>query len=96
MFQHCPQLSIDEGKHSNVLECLKSLEHSQLGLRCRKVLLTEEKEEAIMNTVDHALMKFCKHEIKNYNCVFQGKSKVNGIFRCLKVIFIVVIVNNAK
>lgn len=47
--------------------------------------MTEEKEEAVMNSVDYALMKICKHEIKNYNCAFQGGHKVNGIFNCLKV-----------
>ena len=67
------------------LECLKSIEHSELGYPCRKALLIEEKEEAVMNSVDYALLKICKHEIKNYNCRFQAKSKVNGIFRCLKV-----------
>jgi hypothetical protein len=67
------------------LECLKSLEHSKLGESCREVLFIEEKEEAVMNSVDYALLKLCKHEIKNYNCEFQGKGKVNGVFRCLKV-----------
>ena len=67
------------------LECLKSIEHSELGYPCRKALLIEEKEEAVMNSVDYTLLKICKHEIKNYNCRFQAKSKVNGIFRCLKV-----------
>ena len=85
MSDHCSSPSIVEGKQSNALECLKSIEHSDLGIACREALLIEEKEEAVMNSVDYALLKACKHEIKNYNCVFQGKSKVNGIFRCLKV-----------
>ena len=82
---HCPKSSQSKKKYTNALECLKSLEHSKVGLSCRKALLVEEKEEAVMNSVDFALLKVCKHEIKNYNCAFQGKGKINGIFRCLKV-----------
>ena len=85
MKAHCPKSSQSEKKYTNALECLKSLEHSKVGLSCRKALLVEEKEEAVMNSVDFALLKVCKHEIKNYNCAFQGKGKINGIFRCLKV-----------
>ena len=47
--------------------------------------MIEEKQEAVLNSVDYALMKICKHEIKIYNCLSQGGSAVNGIFNCLKV-----------
>ena len=46
--------------------------------------MVEEKEEAVFNSVDYTFMKICKHEIKNYNCLSQGGSAVNGIFNCLK------------
>ena len=68
----------------NRLECLKSLDHTVLSTSCRQSLMVEEKEEAVMNSVDYSLMKICKHEIKNYDCTFQGRSQINGIFNCLK------------
>jgi len=47
-------------------ECLRQQKHKKLSPVCRRVLLTEEKEEAIDNEIDVPLVRNCKKEIKQH------------------------------
>jgi Golgi apparatus protein 1 len=62
------------------LECLKNMKPSDLSIKCRKELFQEEKEEAMDNQVDFALIKGCKREIKEH-C---DEEDPQNIIKCLK------------
>ncbi|TRY79671.1 hypothetical protein TCAL_13427, partial [Tigriopus californicus] len=69
-------------ENDRTLECLKSQPHEDLTPSCRQVVFRQEKEEVMMNSLDHTLTKVCGNEIKTHCSETNGEP--NAILNCLK------------